>query len=264
MSRDPLLSVQSLSVAYGNRTVVRDVSFDIEPGQTLGLVGESGSGKSTTGRAIVRLSRPSAGGILLDGRDIFAMSAAEQKSTCRRIQIVFQDTLGSLNPRMSLGQCIAEPLTIHGRYTRHELQDRTVDALQRVALGAEHAARFPHEISGGQRQRVCIARALMLKPDLLICDEAVSALDVSIQADILALLGRLQRDMGLAYLFISHDLAVVRAISHRIAVMYRGEIVEIGDASDVFDYPQHEYTRRLLAAIPRLARSAAGGSEPRP
>lgn len=248
----PLLAVRNLSVGYvvhGQiRRVVQSADLDIEAGKTTGLVGESGSGKSTLVRAILRLIHSQEGSIYLDGVDILRLSRRQMRAFRRHLQVVFQDSAGSLNPRMSIGDTVAEPLVVHGMGTRRIRRQLVAEALSRVGLPSALSGRFPHELSGGQRQRVNIARALVLRPRLVICDEPVSALDVSVQAQILNLLRELQRDFGIAYLFISHHLGVVGYMSDRVAVMYRGRIVEQGATEDVFRQPQSEYTRHLIEA----------------
>ena len=229
---------------------VENVSFDLWPGETLALVGESGCGKSTTGRALLRLVESQSGTITFNGERIDTLSAHQLQPLRRDIQFIFQDPYASLDPRHTVGFSIMEPLRIHGALQGEALQQRVEWLLQRVGLQPEHAWRYPHEFSGGQRQRICIARALALNPKVVIADESVSALDVSIRAQIINLLLSLQREMGIAFLFISHDMAVVERISHRVAVMYRGRIVEIGPRRVVFENPQHPYTRKLLAAVP--------------
>jgi glutathione transport system ATP-binding protein len=239
-----------LSKPVGRVHAVENVSFKLRGGETLALVGESGCGKSTTGRSILRLVEPEGGSIRFQGEEIVGQERTDIVTLRRNMQMIFQDPFASLNPRKSIGWLIQEPLHIHGLARGAEARRQAVDLLERVGLGAEHYHRYPHEFSGGQRQRICIARALALNPKLIIADEAVSALDVSIQAQIINLMMDLQLDLGLAYLFISHDLAVVERISHRVAVMYLGEIVEIGPRSAIFDDPRHPYTQKLLSAVP--------------
>ena len=257
----PLLQVDGLSTRFDVRRgvfgrlvarvhAVEQVSFGLQPGETLALVGESGCGKSTTGRTIMQLLEPSAGSIRFEGRAMAEMKAEERRRLRQKIQYVFQDPFASLNPRLTVGFSIAEPLLTHGLAKGRAVEQRVADLLSQVGLRPEHAKRYPHEFSGGQRQRICIARALASEPKLIIADEAVAALDVSIQAQVVNLLMELQARHGLSYLFISHDMAVVERVSHRVAVMYLGQIVEIGPRQAVFENPQHPYTRRLMAAVP--------------
>jgi peptide/nickel transport system ATP-binding protein len=234
----------------GRVHAVENVSFDLRQGETLSLVGESGCGKSTTGRSIIRLAQASGGAIRIDGRDVRGAGRTELAEIRRHAQMIFQDPFESLNPRIRIGAAIAEPILAHGLGTARDVDARVADLLERVGLSAGMAHRFPHEFSGGQRQRVCIARALALEPKLIVADEAVSALDVSVKAQVINLMLDLQERYGLAYLFISHDMAVVERVSHRVAVMYLGEIVEIGPRACVFENPQHAYTKRLIAAVP--------------
>jgi ABC-type oligopeptide transport system ATPase subunit len=229
---------------------VDGVSLTIGAGETLGLVGESGSGKSTTGYCILQLLKPTKGSVRFMGKELTTMASGDLREMRREMQIVFQDPYSSLNPRMTVGNIVAEPLVVHGIGTRQSRQARVRDLLETVGFNPDFTNRYPHEFSGGQRQRIGIARALALNPRLIVCDEPVSALDVSIQAQILNLLKDLQRDLGLAYLFVAHDLAVVRAVSDRIAVMNKGVIVETGAAHEVYTNPQEDYTRALLAAVP--------------
>ena len=255
-----------------SRTVraVADVSIAIEAGQTVGLVGESGSGKSTVGRLIAQLIPSDSGSVRLDGVDLGALSGAELRAARRDVQVVFQDPFSSLDPSWVIGNVVTEGLVAQGLVRRSEREGRAVELLELVGLRADHVRRYPYEFSGGQRQRIAIARALALEPKLLICDEAVSALDVSTQGSILLTLEELQVRLGLAYLFISHDLSVVRHVSDRIAVMYLGWIVEEGAAAALYDDPQHPYTRALLSAVPHVSRSRArerivlGGDLPSP
>ncbi|WP_411034963.1 dipeptide ABC transporter ATP-binding protein [Shinella sp. BYT-45] len=250
----PILSVDGLSVRFalphGQIHAVEDVSFDLRPGETLSLVGESGCGKSTTGRAIMRLVDPSAGSVVIDGQDVTRAGSGALRAMRRTSQMIFQDPFASLNPRITIGSAIAEPMVAHGLMGRRQAKERVAELLEQVGLPAEMAARYPHEFSGGQRQRISIARALALKPQFIVADEAVSALDVSVKAQVSNLLLDLQEKHRLAYLFISHDMAVVERVSHRVAVMFLGEIVEIGPRAAIFGNPQHPYTRRLISAVP--------------
>jgi oligopeptide transport system ATP-binding protein len=247
----PLLRVTDLAVNFGAHAAIREVSFDLWAAETLGLVGESGSGKSTLARAILRLIRAARGSVLWQGQDLLLCDGAELRRRRRDLQIIFQDPLASLNPRMTVGETIAEPLRIfEPALNAHALAHRVGGMLERVGLAADMRGRYPHEFSGGQCQRIGIARAMVLGPKLLICDEPVSSLDVSIQGQIVNLLLDLQRDVGTAMLFISHNLAVVRHLSHRILVMYAGRLVEIAPRDRLFATPTHPYTRALLAAVP--------------
>jgi oligopeptide transport system ATP-binding protein len=260
---DLLLRVVDLRVEFGARAALSDVTFDLHAGETLGLVGESGSGKSTLARAILRLVRSSRGSVVWRGRDLVACEPAALRPLRRDLQIVFQDPLASLNPRMTVGETIAEPLRIfEPDLNTQARRDRVAGMLERVGLAADMMGRYPHEFSGGQCQRIGIARAMILGPKLLICDEPVSSLDVSIQGQIVNLLLDLQRDAGTAMLFISHNLAVVRHLSHRILVMYSGRLVEIAPRDALFAAPVHPYTRALLAAVPSVPPAEDGAVGP--
>jgi ABC-type glutathione transport system ATPase component len=259
--REPILSVRNLVTRFDLRGgimsrvqrrvhAVEKVSFDLYPGETLSLVGESGCGKSTTGRSLLRLVESQGGEIRFGGRDIVRLKNSELQSLRRDIQFVFQDPFASLDPRVTVGFSIMEPLLVHGVAKGKDAERRVAELLERVGMPPEMAQRYPHEFSGGQRQRICIARALALNPKVVIADESVSALDVSIQAQIVNLLIDLQRDMGISFLFISHDMAVVERVSHRVAVMYLGQIVEIGPRRAIFENPQHPYTKKLMSAVP--------------
>ena len=257
----PVLEVSDLTTRFdirggllgrvqGRVHAVEGVSFSLQPGETLSLVGESGCGKSTTGRSVLRLVEPRAGTVLLDGDDVTALGPRELRARRRDMQMIFQDPFASLDPRLPVGAAIAEPMLINGLATRSEARERVAELLQQVGLKPDMASRFPHEFSGGQRQRVCIARALSVRPKLIVADESVSALDVSVKAQVVNLMLELQQRLGLSYLFISHDMAVVERVSHRVAVMYLGEIVEIGPREAIFADPRHPYTKKLLAAVP--------------
>ncbi|NLS03840.1 ABC transporter ATP-binding protein [Rhizobium sp. P32RR-XVIII] len=258
--RSPVINVRGLNVSYGSPVgrffkgkapvqAVYDVSFDILPGQTLGLVGESGSGKSTTGKAALGLI-PFTGNVLIDGQDIAGLGQRAMRPVRRSAQMIFQDPYASLDSRMAVGAAIAEPMVIHGIGSKSERRDRVAELLRRVGLTPDAATRYPHEFSGGQRQRICIARALAVGPKLIVADESVAALDVSVRARVLDLMLELQETMGLAYLFISHDMAVVERMSHHVAVMRDGQIVETGTRREIFENPKDDYTRTLIAAVP--------------
>ena len=260
MSLDPLLVVDGLVKHYPSSTflgrarppvrAVEDVSFTVDRGETLALVGESGCGKSTVGRTLLRLQEPTAGRATFEGTDLFALEGAALRAMRRRLQIVFQDPYSSLDPRMTVGASIAEGIEIHRLAKGPAVRARVEALLAEVGLDPSYADRYPHEFSGGQRQRVGIARALAVEPAFIVCDEPVSALDVSVQAQVMNLLADLQRARGLSYLFIAHDLAVVRQLAHRVAVMYLGRLVEVGPTDEVLSRPRHPYTQGLLSAVP--------------
>ena len=261
-SNEPLLRVRGLTKHFpvrggiflrttGRVHAVDEMSFDLDVGETLGLVGESGCGKSTVGKTLLRLYEPTSGSVFFEGRDIAGLGRRELRSLRRDIQIILQDPFESLNARHTVGKILEEPFIIHRLGTPTERRQRVAELLERVGLNAAAANRFPHEFSGGQRQRIGIARAIALKPKLIVCDEAVSALDVSIQSQIINLLLDLQREMHLALIFIAHDLAVVKHVSDRIAVMYLGEVVETADAREIYASPRHPYTQALISAIPQ-------------
>jgi oligopeptide/dipeptide ABC transporter ATP-binding protein len=280
-SRVPLLSVRNLTKHFPRKTgvfggttetvrAVDGVSFDVNPGETLGLVGESGCGKTTTGRAILRLVEPTSGEVTFDGANVLATNGAALRKLRRKMQIVFQDPYSSLNPRMTIGDIVKEGLTIHRIAEGAEADKRVKQLLEEVGLRPEYVSQYPHEFSGGQRQRVGIARALSVEPSFIVCDEPVSALDVSVQAQVINLLQDLQRDRGLAYLFIAHDLSVVEHIAHRVAVMYLGRIVELTSAERLYKTPIMPYTKALLSAVPvpdpnaRRERIVLSGDAPSP
>ena len=273
-SSDPLLRVRGLRTWYPIREglmrritgwvqAATDVSFDIAPGETMALVGESGCGKTTVGHSILRLEKPQAGEVLFEGRDLLRLDRAELRAVRQHIQIIFQDPMASLDPRMRVYDQIAEGLRSFGLAETEATRRKRVEAIvERVQLDASMIDRYPHEFSGGQRQRICIARALAVEPRLIVCDESVSALDVSIQAQILNLLRELQQELGLSYLFITHDLSVVRYLAREVAVMYLGQIVELGPTERIFESPSHPYTKGLLAAIPSIDPLRRGAPPP--
>ena len=255
---DPLVRCEALSKRFGTGTILRrrgvdavaDVSLDVAPSETLGIVGESGSGKSTLLRLILRLLRPTGGQIRFEDTDIATLSGRPLRAMRRRVQCVFQDPTSSFNPRQSIGAALRAPLEVHGVGSRRDRDARVGEALELVGLNVGFATRYPHQLSGGQRQRAAIARAIILRPALVLCDEPTSALDVSVQAQILNLFKQTKSELGLTYIFVSHDLGVIRYISDRVAVMYLGRIVESGSAAEVFTGPRHDYTKALLAAVP--------------
>jgi oligopeptide/dipeptide ABC transporter ATP-binding protein len=255
-AKAPLLEVRDLSVTFPARRrggpvyAVNRVSFDIGRGETLGLVGQSGSGKTTTGRAILQLQRAQQGSIKLLGEDLTKLSSTRLRQMRRHMQFVLQNPYSSLHPRMTIGQTLSEPLEVHKSVPANRIRERVAELLELVSLDPAVMQRYPHEFSGGQRQRIVIARALAVNPDFVVCDEPVSALDVRTQAQIVALLQSLQEKLGLSYLFIAHDLAIVREVAHKVAVMFNGQIVEMGNAAQVYDTPAHPYTRMLLDAVP--------------
>jgi oligopeptide transport system ATP-binding protein len=258
MTTETMLKIENLVKYFpvpGKRNTyvhaVDNVSFEIKKGETLGLVGESGCGKSTTAKTIIRMYKPTSGSIILDGQDISALSQRKLKPIRKKIQMVFQDPYSSLNPRMTVLELIAEPLIAQGLISKtSQARDDIVSMLTRVGLTAVHVGRYPHEFSGGQRQRICLARALILEPDLVICDEPISALDVSIQAQVVNLLQKFKKEQNLTYLFIAHDLSMVRYVSDRVGVMYLGKLVELCDSEKIYDHPMHPYTKGLLNAVP--------------
>lgn len=253
--RKVLLEVKNMKKYFkvGHNAILKavdDISFKIHEGETLGLVGESGCGKSTTGRTIIRLYDATGGEVIYDGMDVHTLNRTQLKDFTRNAQMIFQDPYASLNPRMTVGDIVGEGIDIHGLYKGTERQKRIYELLELVGLNKEHANRFPHEFSGGQRQRIGIARSLAIEPKFIVCDEPISALDVSIQAQVVNLLIELQQKLGLTYLFIAHDLSMVKHISDRIAVMYLGAIVELASSEDLYEEPLHPYTKALLSAVP--------------
>ena len=263
MADKTLVQIQDLKMYFENRKgwfgkqveyvkAVDGVSLDIKKGETVGLVGESGCGKSTTGYSIMRLYKPTSGKIIYDGTDIAAMSAKEVWPYRKKMQMIFQDPYASLNPRMTVSDIIGEPLDIYNLCEGKERQERIYELLNTVGLGKEHASRYPHEFSGGQRQRVGIARALAVRPEFVVCDEPISALDVSIQAQVVNMLEDLQAELGLTYLFIAHDLSMVRHISRKVGVMYLGSLVEVAETEELYEHTLHPYTKALMSAVPEL------------
>lgn len=252
---EPIISVRNLKkyfkVGSGSLKAVDGLNFDIYPGETFGLVGESGCGKTTAGRTLIRLYEPTDGKVMFNGQDIYELSKSKMREVRRDFQMIFQDPYASLNPRMTVEEIIAEPLEIHNIYkNKKEQHARIIELLELVGLNEEHAMRFPHEFSGGQRQRIGVARALALNPKFIVCDEPISALDVSIQAQVVTLLKDLQEQLGLTYLFIAHDLSMVRYISDRVGVMYLGHMMELAGSEELYENPMHPYTRALLSSIP--------------
>lgn len=255
MNREPVLQVKDLkkyfNVGGGKLKAVDGLTFDIYKGETLGLVGESGCGKSTAGRTILRLYKPTGGQVLFEGQNVFSASERQMKDLRKNMQMIFQDPYASLDPRMTVTDIVAEPFDIHGLYKKEEERTRKVmELLELVGLGEEHALRFPHEFSGGQRQRIGVARAMALDPEFIVCDEPISALDVSIQAQVVNLLKEIQQEKGITLLFIAHDLSMVRYISDRVCVMYLGQMMELAPSELLYSNPVHPYTRALLSAIP--------------
>jgi peptide/nickel transport system ATP-binding protein len=262
-AQEPILRIKNLKTYFpmkanffGKTTdwvkAVDDVTFDVYPGETLGLVGESGCGKTTLGRTVLRLIEPTGGEVIFNGHPLHSMTPTELRAIRKDIQIIFQDPYSSLNPRITVGDAIMEPMQVHKLYADDaERKAKVIELLERVNLLPEHFYRYPHEFSGGQRQRICIARALALRPKFIICDESVSALDVSVQAQVLNLLNELKRDFNFTYIFISHDLSVVKFMSDRMVVMNQGRIEEMGDADQIYSHPKTEYTKKLIAAIPK-------------
>lgn len=252
---EPLISARNIKkyfdVSEGKLKAVDGISFDIYPGETFGLVGESGCGKSTVGRTIIRLYEPTDGELIFNGENVYELSRQEMQEVRKNFQMIFQDPYASLNPRMTVEEIVSEPLDIHNIYKNSkERRNRVIELLKLVGLSDEHTLRFPHEFSGGQRQRIGIARALALNPEFIVCDEPISALDVSIQAQVVNLLKELQDELGLTYLFIAHDLSMVRYISNRVGVMYLGHMMEVADSEELYNNPLHPYTKALLSAIP--------------
>jgi ABC-type glutathione transport system ATPase component len=273
---EALLEVRDVSKVFpsggtlwsrGKLTAVDHVTLNVHPGETLGIVGESGSGKSTLLRLMLRLLRPTAGQVFMEGRDVWAMSGESLRQARRRMQAVFQDPASSFNPRQSIGAILSAPLEVHGLGTRAGRRGKVAETLELVGLNASFIHRYPHQLSGGQRQRVAIARAIILSPALVLADEPTSALDVSVQAQILNLFKDMKRELGLTYVFVSHNLGVIRYVSDRVAVMRLGQVVEIGPSEAIFTHPQHEYTKALLDAVPdpdrawRRRREAAGAAQ---